>query len=220
MNRYKGQTDPPTLNSSSETMSPLDTFPEELLESILAYVVFSKPFSHLRSPLRLVSKGFHRISTPLYFHTIHLRFPAQLHKLLDIALRPNPHLASHICKIIIEGVWAEAGELFNLCRPFGALKILDITLDVPTPPDELVKFVFSSFGMPTNNVRINIAGTSDDEDFCKHLDELTSVTHLTVRKPSHVYLTQKKTQLVLSKLAGAIKVWKGLVRLYFLSSFS
>ena len=196
-------------------MSSLDIFPEELLESILSYVVFSNPASHLRSPLRLVSKRFHRISTPLYFHSIHLRSPAQLHKLLVIALRPNPRLASHIRRIVIEGVWTEASELFNLCSRFGALNILDINLDGPPPPEEFVKLFFGG------NVRVNIAGASDsdDQDFCKHLHELTSVTHLTVRKPSHVYLTQTKTRLVLSQLAGAIKAWKHLVR-SLISSFS
>lgn len=198
-------------------MSLLDTLPEELLETILANVI--NPISpHLKKPLRLVSRRFHRISTPLYFYTIHLRSQAQLDGLLVLALRHNTNLASHIRKIIIEGVWTEAEALFKLCRQFGSLKILDMTIDPPPPSDELVKYWLSHLGMgPANNVRVNITGTSSDgEDFCKHLHELTSVTHLTIRKSSHVHLTQTKPRLVLSQLARAIKAWKDLVCLYFL----
>jgi len=195
-------------------MSPLDTLPEELLESVLANVIKSP---QLGNSLRLVSRRFDRISTPLYFSTIHLRSQAQLDRLLDFALKHNPNLASHIRKIVIEGVWTGAGVLFKLCHQFGSLKILDMTIDPPPPSDELVKFWLSHLGMgPANNIRVNITGTSSDgEDFCKHLHELTSVTHLTVRKLSHVHLTHK-ARLVFSQLATAIEAWENLVCLCFL----
>ena len=208
-------------------MSPLDTFPEELLESILSHVIFSKsPISRIRSPLRLVSKQFHRISTPLYFNTIHLRTQVQLQRLLVFALRSNPSLASHIRKVIIEGTWTEAAVLFLLCSQFGALRILDITLDpdASPPPKEFVKSFFSQMGVATDNLHVNMkmkgSSSSDAEDFCKHLHGLTSVTHLTVRKPKDVFLTQPKTRFVLSQLAKAIKAWKDLVRCSLFSFFN
>jgi len=162
-----------------------------------------------------VSKRFHRISTPLYFNTVHLRSEAQLQALLVFALRPNPNLASHIRKIIIEGTWTEAAALFRLCGQFGALRFLDITLDASPPTEEFARQFFSQMGMSVNHVHVKIAGSSDSdaEDFCKHFHALTSVTHLTVRKQSNVYLTQPKTRLVLSQLARAIKAWQDLVRL-------
>ena len=191
-------------------MSPLDTLPEEILESVFANVINSP---HLGKTLRLVSRKFHRISTPLYFSTIHLRSQAQLDGLLDLALKHNPNLASHIRKIVIEGVWTGAGVLFKLCHQFGSLKVLDMTIDLPPPSDELVKSWLSNFGMgPADNIRVNITGASSDgEDFCKHLHELTSVTHLTVRKSSHLHLTQTKARLVLSQLAMAINAWENIV---------
>ncbi len=181
-------------------MSPLDTFPEELLESILAYVVLFKHTLHWQGPL-LVSKTFHRISKPLYFHTIHLRSQAQLRKLLVSALQPNPDLAYHIRQIIIDALWREAGVLFYLCSRHANLKVLDMTLDVPP------------FLRPrAMQTRPNLEELDSIEEFCRHLDKVTSITHLRVRKSSDVYLTQKKARFLVSGLAKAVIEWKDLVR--------
>jgi len=186
-------------------MSPLDTFPEEILESILAYVVLSRPAVHWNCTL-LVSKRIHRISKPLYFHTIHLRSQAQLRKLLVLALQPNPDLASHIHQVIIDGVWREAGALFDLCSRHASLRVLDMTLDGPS---------LATVGLwrtrPRNNLRVQYEELDFIEEFCKHLDKLASITHLRIRKSNNVYLTQAKPRRFLSNLAKATIAWKDLV---------
>ena len=75
-------------------MSPLGTLPEELLHFSLQTTLKKPP---------LVSRTFHRINTPLYFYTIHLRSQGQLHRLLVLVLRRDPNLASHIHKICYRG---------------------------------------------------------------------------------------------------------------------
>ena len=143
---------------------------------------------------------------PQHFSTIHLRSKAQLDSLLDLALKHNPNLAFHIRKIIIEGEWTGAGELFKLCQQFGSLKIPNMTIDPSSPLDD-VAFWF--------NIRGNVAGTSSDgEEIYRHLHELTSVTHLTVRKSSP-HLTRMKARSVFSQLAMAINAWENLVCPYF-----
>lgn len=183
----------------------LSAFPEELLETVLSYCVVaparqeslptlrtSRSSQQIRSRLAflLVSKRFCRICTPLFYHTIHIKSPKQLQSLLTDSLFPNTFLASYIRRIVIGGVWAEAGELLQLCS--NSLRFLDITLD-------------TSLAL-TSRVR-----DLDAEDFSRGLFKIESLTHIVVRKPGNVYLTQSKPAYVLSQLAKAVEGWEQLV---------
>ncbi|KAF8962134.1 hypothetical protein BDZ97DRAFT_1759534 [Flammula alnicola] len=196
--------------SLTETLH-LSTFPEELLERILFYCVVapssqqSRPSWHRatesslapgqvrgRLALLLVSKTFLRISTPLFYHTVNLVSANQLHRLLCDALRPNSFLASHIRRLVLSGIWADAGELLRLCNV--NLKMLDITLD-------------------TTQLSPGVHGhirDLDAEEFCEGLKEVTSLTHIVIRKPNNVYLTQPKPRYVLSEVAKAMYTWDDL----------
>lgn len=188
-------------------------FPEELLERILALSVVAplvpttRPQWHQRptsesTPIRgrlaslLVCKKFFRISTPLFYHTIHITSPAQLHKLLSSAIRPNLYLATYIRRLLFAGVWAEGGELISMCS--SNIKMLDITLDMTQMAP----------GVSVNGDVRDL----DAEDFCNGLKHVTySLTHLVIRKPNSVYLTQTKPKFVLGEIAKAIRNWDNLV---------
>ena len=187
------------------------SFPEELLERILALCVVAplvqttRPQWHQRSArgtaIRgrlaslLVCKKFFRISTPLFYHTIHITSPTQLHRLLSTALRRNLYLATYIRRLLFAGVWAEGGELIAMCSR--NIKMLDITLDVT----QLAP------GVNTNRDVRDL----DAEDFCEGIKYIThSLTHLALRKPNNVYLTQPKPKYVLGEVAKAMRNWDNL----------
>ena len=188
------------------------SFPEELLERILALSVVapllqtSRPHWHQRSDpgtaIRgrlaslLVCKKFYRISTPLFYHTIHISSPSQLHRLLSNALRRNRYLATYVRRLVFAGVWAEGGELIAMCSR--NIKMLDITLDMT----QLAP------GVNTNRDVRDL----DAEDFCEGIKYIThSLTHLALRKPNNVYLTQPKPKYVLGEVAKAMRYWDNLV---------
>lgn len=187
----------------------LAAFPEELLERILSLCVIApltqnerpqwhKPGTAVvrgRLSTLLVCKKFFRICTPLFYHTIHVTSPAQIHGLLSNALRPNPYLATYVRRLVFGGVWAEGGELLSMCNN---VKLLDITLDVT----QLAPGV-----NPNRNVR-----DLDAEDFCEGLKHINqSLTHLVLRKSNNVYLTLPKPKFVLAEIAKAMRNWDNLV---------
>jgi hypothetical protein len=161
-------------------------FPEELLESILAYA--------LSPSILLVCSDFYRIGAPLVYHSISLHSPAHLQRLLLLALRPNPRLASFIRQITLPAIWPLAAEL--LFRARHSLKCLDITLD---------------------SVLNSQVHDPDTEQFCTGLHHLHALTHIIVRKPNNVYLTRPKLQYVLLELTKAVHHWPDLVRLFTLT---
>ncbi|KAF9562054.1 hypothetical protein CPC08DRAFT_634546 [Agrocybe pediades] len=191
----------------------LCSFPEELLEAILAHCVIALPNQPPRpswtrnlgsttdspaSPPRgrlavlLVCKKFHRISIPLYYNTINVQSPRQLNRLLVNALRPNPTLASHVRRVIFAGVWADGGELLRMAND--SIRLLDVSID-------------------TTQLAPNVPGQVRDldaEEFCEGLKELSSLKHLIIRKPNNVYLTQPKPKYVLSAMAAAMHEWNEL----------
>jgi hypothetical protein len=202
-----------TSHPTMMTQQPLElsAFPEELLERILSYcivapLVQARPswhrptdcFSTTTLPIRgrlallLVSKQFFRICTPLFYHTIHVLSASQLHGLLRNVIRPNPFLAGYIRRIVLHGIWADAGELLRLTH--NNLNVLDITLDV-TQLSQRVHGQIRDF---------------DAEDFCEGLKDLVSLKHIVIRKPNNVYLTQPKPRYVLSGIAKAMKSWDNL----------
>ncbi|KAF9479120.1 hypothetical protein BDN70DRAFT_932791 [Pholiota conissans] len=189
----------------------LSSFPEELLERILEQCVIS-PFSQAPRPswhrpsspssdvvpvrgrvsLLLVSKTFLRICTPLFYNTIHITSANQVRQLLSNALRPNPSLARSIRRLILPGVWAEAAELLQMCS--ANLKTLDLTLDVP-------------------QLSLAVQGNMRDldaEEFCEALKDVKALTHIVIRKPGNVYLTQPKPRYVLFEVAKAMNGWNDL----------
>ena len=191
--------------------STILAFPEELLERILALCVVSplvetaRPEWHQRSSsgtairgrlaTLLVCKKFYRISIPLFYHTIHVTSPAQLHKLLSTALRRNLYLTTFVRRLLFAGVWAEGGELIAMCNR--NIKMLDITLDMT----QLAPGVNAN-----RDVR-----DFDAEDFCEGIKYIThSLTHLVVRKPNNVYLTQPKPKYVIGEIAKAMRDWDNL----------
>ncbi|KAF4621587.1 hypothetical protein D9613_012611 [Agrocybe pediades] len=191
----------------------LCSFPEELLEAILAHCVIALPNQPPRpswtrnlgsttdspaSPPRgrlavlLVCKKFHRISIPLYYNTINVQSPRQLNRLLVNALRPNPTLASHVRRVIFAGVWADGGELLRMAND--SIRLLDVSID-------------------TTQLAPNVPGQVRDldaEEFCEGLKELSSLKHLIIRKPNNVYLTQPKPKYVLFAMAAAMHEWNEL----------
>ena len=200
----------PTITASTPELA---AFPEELLERILSLCVIApliqteRPQWHQRSnsgtlvvrgrlaPL-LVCRKFFRICTPLFYHTIHITSPAQLHRLLTSALRPNLYLAAYVRRLLFAGIWAEGGELLSMCN--GNVKMLDITLDVT----QLAPRV-----NPNRDVR-----DLDAEEFCVGLKDITkSLTHLVLRKSNNIYLTQPKPKYVLGEIAKAMRAWDNLV---------
>jgi len=205
--------------TSHPTMLPpqpfeLSAFPEELLERILSYCIIAplslppRPSWHRpssctltttlpvrgRMALLLVSKRFFRICTPLFYHTIHVLSAGQLHRLLTNAIRPNPFLAGYVRRLVLYGIWADAGELLRLIH--NGLSMLDLTLDV-TQLSPRTRGQVRDF---------------DAEEFCDGLKEVTSLTHIIIRKPNNVYLTQPKPRYVLSEIAKAMQCWPNLVR--------
>ncbi|PPQ88177.1 hypothetical protein CVT25_005142 [Psilocybe cyanescens] len=195
--------------STTQTLDLAD-FPEELLEGILSHCViaslskpprpswhWSGPSSTSSQPIRgrlallLVCKKFLRISTPLFYHTIHILSSGQLHRLLSDALLPSPALALHIRRIVFAGIWAEGGEIFRMCS--GSIRFLDLTLDSTQ---------LSGASGPIRDL--------DAEEFCEGLKELAALTHIVVRKPNDVYITRPKPQYVLSEIANAMVNWNQL----------
>ena len=197
---------------SSSTLQ-LSSFPEELLEGILAHCVIasstqtprpswtrtlgsrSSTSSSIRSRLAilLVCKKFYRISIPLYYHTIHVQSPLQLNRLLGTALRPNPATALHIRRVIFAGIWADGGELLRMAGD--SIRLLDVSIDI-------------------TQLAPNVPGQVRDldaEEFCEGLKELSSLKHLVLRKPNNVYLTQPKPRYFLSAVAKAMCGWNELV---------
>ncbi|TFK36303.1 hypothetical protein BDQ12DRAFT_256591 [Crucibulum laeve] len=193
----------------------LASFPEELLERILALCVIAplsppaRPSWHLSSPTSsssaapssphqrsnsprgrlaplLVCKSFLRIATPLFYNTVHISSRTQLRCLLKHSLRPNPMLATYIRRVVLTGVWAEAGELLRMCRR--SLRMLDLTLD--TEP------VLMQPGEEDNDAKV----------FCASLKHIRP-TQLALRKPANVYLTQAKPKYVIWELSSAMRGW-------------
>ncbi|KAF8192947.1 hypothetical protein BJ912DRAFT_1093804 [Pholiota molesta] len=104
----------------------------------------------------------------------------------------EPVLASYIRRLVFSGIWADGGELLHRCNY--NLRTLDLTLDVAQ--------LSPAVRAPIRDI--------DAEEFCKGLTEITSLTHIVVRKPGNVYLTQPKPRAVLLELAEAMQSWNEL----------
>ncbi|KAK0443084.1 uncharacterized protein EV420DRAFT_1576915 [Desarmillaria tabescens] len=184
------------------TITSLDSFPEELVERILAYCVVAPPTPAVSSPAwapvhppstavrpvcsrlapLLVCKSFYRISLPHFYHTIHLTRPSQPAHLLA-ALHSYPWLSRYVRRVVITGIFDGADQVFRQCRH---VKALDITLDPRFPEQAYCPAV---------------------ERLCDSLEALDAITHLTIRKPARLYLTHAGVKRLIVRLATAITGW-------------
>jgi hypothetical protein len=176
-------------------MSTLLSFPEEVLERILALCVdaqtdaFANPSWHTRqvsrraSSILLVNKTFLRIATPLLYSTVVIRSAHQLATILDNVFRPNPELAAFVKTVAISGgSYDGLDEFVRLCVN---LEEFDMTLDnSPWEGDVRERFGQSLMGMK-------------------------KIKSLVVRKDA--YLTQEKPKLLMNQLSNAITSWTSLV---------
>ncbi|KAJ7054142.1 hypothetical protein C8F01DRAFT_1164084 [Mycena amicta] len=164
------------------------TFPEELLEHILADAVVASPSPSSRPPwhtpldLRtrlaplLVSTKFHRIAVPLFYHTLVLHSPRQSQLLLD-ALHAQPGLARCVRRLVLLAPCETDVDTFRLlCEAGARIQYLDITL---LPEDR-------DFGLA---------------DALRGFDGLQ---HLVVRKGPATYLSQRGPRAILDALADVV----------------
>lgn len=176
-------------------MATLLSFPEEVLERILALCVdaqtdaFANPSWHTRqvsrraSSILLVNKTFLRIATPLLYNTVVIRSSHQLTTILDNVFRPNPELATFVKTVAISG--GSYDDLDDFVRLCVNLEEFDMTLDnSPWERDVREKFGQSLIGMK-------------------------KIKSLVVRKDA--YLTQEKPKLLMNQLSNAITAWTSLV---------
>lgn len=187
----------PTPPSYSLPMATLLSFPEEVLERILALCVdaqtdaFANPSWHTRqvsrraSSILLVNKTFLRIATPLLYNTVVIRSSHQLTTILDNVFRPNPELATFVKTVMISG--GSYDGLDDFVRLCVNLEEFDMTLD-NTPWEEDLR-----------------------EKFGQSLMGMKGIKSLVVRKDA--YLTQEKPKLLMNQLSNAIAAWTSLVSL-------
>jgi hypothetical protein len=123
-------------------MTALALFPEELLERILLEAVVAPASPHPRAPWHthpdsrgklqtrgrtaplLVSRAFHRIALPLFYHTLVLHSPRQSAALLD-ALREQPDLVRGVRTLVLSNPCAADAEVL---RMLPKLLVLDVML--------------------------------------------------------------------------------------------
>ena len=189
------------------TPTTLASFPEELLERILALCLappvlpVPRPYWHVSAPASkssarfpasrtrtaplLVSKRWLRIATPLVYNTLRIHSPAHA-ALISCTFASNPALAHHVRCLVVSGVWPEIAPVTRACR---WLEILDVTLDASWLPESEAFAETAAFS--NSLVRLDIR-------------------HLIVRK-ANVYLSQPKPRHVIAGLARAISHWRHLV---------
>ncbi|KAJ7769706.1 hypothetical protein DFH07DRAFT_954299 [Mycena maculata] len=181
----------------------LASFPEELLERILAAAVVAPPHPNPRAswhppptddthhprtrlaPL-LASRTLYRIALPLFYHTLVLHGPSQA-RACHAALAATPHLARSVRTLVLVAPTAEDAALLQLlqgcacvcgarCQGACGLHALDITLP----------------------------SAGDAREIASAVGKLTGLQTLTVRKAAGTYLSQPAPRAVLAALADAV----------------
>ncbi|KAJ7678020.1 hypothetical protein DFH06DRAFT_1121559 [Mycena polygramma] len=171
----------------------LTSFPEELLEQILADTVISLPTPHPRAPWHssstassgkqtrgraaplLVCRAFHRIALPFFYHTLVLHSSSQSASLLE-AFRLRPELTRAVRTLVLPAPSQNDAEVIQLLV---GLRDLDVTL-------------------PNQN------SSPDVEDLTNAVRDLRSLRALTVRKSPGTYLSQPAPRALLDALADAV----------------
>lgn len=195
--------------------SSFDMLPEELTEQILSLCVTasfepppprpiwlapakSRPQSVSKQDRRcsairtrlaplLVSKTFHRISTPHYCSTVRITSPEQAAAFLR-ALQTQ-HIAPYVRRFLSSSILPTLGAVLQHCKN---INYIDISLDSGSS---------SSIGVD-----------SVTEEFCNALDTLECVKHISLRKASNTYLTLPRVRYTLTRLAVTVEKWTSLVR--------
>jgi len=190
--------------------SSFDMLPEELTEHILSLCVTasfepppprpiwlapvnSRPQSVSRQDRRcsairtrlaplLVSKTFHRISTPHYYSTVRITSPEQAVAFLR-ALQTH-HIAPHVRRFLSSSILPTLGAVLQHCKN---INYIDICLDSGSSPSTGVDSV--------------------TEEFCNALDALECVRHISLRKASNTYLTLPRVRYILTRLAVTVEKW-------------
>ncbi|KAJ7097689.1 hypothetical protein C8R44DRAFT_989033 [Mycena epipterygia] len=176
-------------------MTSLAAFPEELLERILAAVVVAPPTPHPRvlwhprpaadaqTPRRasvlLVSRAFHRIARPLFYHTVVLHNPSQARALLT-TLSADPLLPHSVCALVLPAPAMDAAAVLALVAPH--LHMLDVTL--PTETDAGAALA-AALQTACAQQRLNLRT-------------------LAVRKSPSTYVSQPAQRAVLAALAATV----------------
>ncbi|KAJ7878738.1 hypothetical protein B0H14DRAFT_3435345 [Mycena olivaceomarginata] len=124
-------------------MTALALFPEELLERILLEAVVAPASPHPRAPWHLhpdsrgklqtrgrtapllVSRAFHRIALPLFYHTLVLHSPRQSAALLD-ALRDQPDLVRGVRTLVLSNPCAADAEVLRMLPKLLVLDALSV----------------------------------------------------------------------------------------------
>ncbi|CAK5263096.1 unnamed protein product [Mycena citricolor] len=180
----------------------LSTFPEELLECILAHVVVgsatprTRPSWHqpaaakdIRTRLAplLVSQQFYRISLPLFYETAVLCTPSQSANFLR-ALETRPAAAGFVKTLVLPAPNAVDAEIVELLCQHGGLHVLDVTL----------------LGDRGDASARTCPGVAES------LGRISTLRKLTIRKASNTYLSQPGPRSTLDALAGVVETCRSL----------
>ncbi|KAJ7182781.1 hypothetical protein C8R43DRAFT_13199 [Mycena crocata] len=134
-----------------------------------------------RTAALLVSRAFHRIALPLFYHTLVLHSPSQSTALLQ-ALHTHPHLARAVRTVVLP---APSRADARVLRTLPDVRVLDVTLP-PTLDD------------------------APDEGAGEHIGDalraLSTLRTLTIRKAAGTYLSQPAPRAVLDALASAVSL--------------
>ncbi|KAJ6544103.1 hypothetical protein B0H19DRAFT_1267416 [Mycena capillaripes] len=173
----------------------LASFPEELLEQILADTVIAPAAPHPRAAWHLSSSSsasnavkqtrgriapslvcrvFHRITLPLFYHTLVLHSSSQSLSLLA-TLRARPALARAVRTLVLPAPCASDAEILRLLP---GLRTLDITLPANSDPDS--------------------------DALAASIRSLRTLRVLAVRKSAATYLCQPAPRALLDALADAV----------------
>ncbi|TFK64513.1 hypothetical protein BDN72DRAFT_846498 [Pluteus cervinus] len=142
-----------------------------------------------------VNKLFHRIATPLFYHTIHVTSRHQAH-LLRTTLVNRPPVGAHVQRISGAGVWKEMGEVFRLCD---RIRALDLTIDDGHEP-------IQNDGLGNSD----LSADEDGEAFFDALDELKGICTVALRKSQTTYLTQPRPRYRFARVAQTVSRWNKL----------
>lgn len=183
--------------------SVVSEVPEEILSAILASVVHGQRSPKESARLRLVSKAFYRITTPLLYHTIGIVSTNQSQK-LAFTLRRNPSLRSCIRVLRVEAV---GSGLKEIARSLSSLARLD-TLDLKM---EAYRTHSRSDIVPYPGPMQGDEALRNLNTLCQAIALIPDVTHLVVRKDSTTYTTEKGFVQLCLALASAIPRWRSLV---------
>ncbi|KAJ7472393.1 hypothetical protein B0H11DRAFT_1353088 [Mycena galericulata] len=191
----------------------LSSFPEELLERILAATVIAPPSPHPRAPWHprqpshskdettrsrlaplLVCRAFHRIALPLFYHTLVLHSPSQASKALH-ALNARPALARSVRTLVLPAPGpgpAEAAVLARLLASCaGACNEQPCT---------------GACGLRILDVTLPSSDQANDDGLAlaSAVRKLRGLRSLVVRKAAGTYLSQPAPRALLAALAELV----------------